>query len=180
MKNKKSLFVVFALLIFISCQPKRQANNGDFKPSCPDLPQLTGRINDYSDTLKHSQINKLISKLEKLENDLGPQMAVLIIDTLNGQKIEDYSLDVAECWRLGRETYNDGLLITLSLNDRQVRIEVGYGLERIIRDEIAKRIIMTDMIPQFRQDSLFKGIQIATDKIDSLIRSNQELIGQRL
>lgn len=178
MKKFESVLVLATCIVFVwSCQPKKRSTSERFR--CPDIPELLGQVNDYADTLTFIQKQKLTSGLTRLEEEIGSQVAVLIVDTLNGEKIEAYSLRVAECWELGRADYNDGLLITVSLLDKQVRIEVGYGLERIIRDEIAKGIIMRNMVPQFRRDSLFNGINIATLKIDSLIRSNQELIGQR-
>ena len=106
-------------------------------------------------------------------------MVVLTIDSLNGQKIEDYSLKIANDWGIGRNDYNDGILITVVLFDRQMRIEVGNGLERIITDEIAAKIIREDMAPRFREEKYFHGLYAAVKEIKSLIRNNKQLIGQR-
>jgi uncharacterized membrane protein YgcG len=80
---------------------------------------------------------------------------------------------------LGRKDYDDGILITVSLADRKTRIEVGPGLEKIIKDEIAARIIREDMGPRFGKDDFFNGIKGAVEKIKTLIEENKELVGQR-
>jgi len=120
----------------------------------------------------------LTSNLKKLESDIGSQVVILTIDSLSGASIEEYSLQVAECWMIGRAGYNDGLLITVALNDRKMRIEVGYGLEKIIKDHISKNIIVNEMTPNFREQNYFDGLLSATNKIDSLIRSNVDLVGE--
>ena len=75
-----------------------------------------------------------------LEKNIGSQIAVLTIETLNGEEINSFSIRTAEEMQLGRDKYLDGVLMTFSLRDRSMRIEVGEGLEKILKDEIAKRI----------------------------------------
>ena len=84
---------------------------------------------------------------------------------------------MADSLRLGRSTHNDGLLITVSFFDRRARIEVGTGLENIIKDEIAAEIIREDMAPRFREENYGLGIYIGVSRIAKLIRTNEILIG---
>jgi uncharacterized protein len=84
---------------------------------------------------------------------------------------------MAEELRLGRSTHNDGLLIAIVTMERKIRIEVGTGLENIIKDEVAARIIRDDMAPLFRQEKYGQGIYLAVDKITKLIEENKELVG---
>src|SRR5687767_10159225 len=99
------------------------------------------RVFDSVAILSETEEKDLTYEISTFEKNVGPQIAIIIIDTLNGEKIEEISLRNAEHMRLGRKEFNDGILITLSIKDHNVRIEVGYGLEKIIKDEIAARII---------------------------------------
>jgi uncharacterized protein len=81
--------------------------------------------------------------------------------------------------RLGRSTHNDGLLITIVTMERKLRIEVEMGLENIIKDEVAGRIIRDDMAPLFRQEKYGQGIYLAVDKISKLIVQHKELVGSQ-
>ncbi|MEQ8926433.1 MAG: TPM domain-containing protein [Fulvivirga sp.] len=145
---------------------------------CSNVPELMHRTNDYAEILSLEEEKELSAFLKTLEDEVGSQVAILTIDTLDGEKIESYSLRVANCWGLGRKDYDDGLLITVVLLNRQMRIEVGYGLEKIIKDEIAKNIIDSEMVPEFQKAEFYNGIKKATFKIDSLIRSNTQLVGE--
>ncbi|MTI23116.1 hypothetical protein E1176_18955 [Fulvivirga sp. RKSG066] len=176
------IFNVLCLIILLStsissCQGKQ--SNEQNKLDCPNVPKLVGRINDYADLLLPEQEEELTNKLEKLETDIGSQVVVLTINSLGEESIEEYSLRVANCWMIGRSGDNDGLLIAVALQNRKMRIEVGYGLEKIIKDHTAKNIIVNDMTPKFREQDYFGGLLSATNKIDSLIRSNVDLIGEQ-
>ncbi len=116
------------------------------------------------------------SLISALQSDVGPELEVWTITSLDGRTIEKVSLDHVD-GRLGRKEFNDGLLILLAADERKVRIEVGYGLEKIIKDEIAARIIREQMAPHFRQGEYGRGVFKGLKKIDSLIRSNRALIG---
>jgi uncharacterized protein len=135
------------------------------------------RIIDNSYILTKSQKDSIETLIKKLDQEIGSQIVVLTIDTLGSEKLEDFSLRMAGELRLGRSTHNDGLLITVVTMERKIRIEVGTGLENIIKDEIAARIIRDDMAPLFRQEKYGQGIYQAVDKISELIMENKELVG---
>ena len=137
------------------------------------------RIMDEADLLTGQQEDSIFAIIQDLEKNVGSQIAVLTIVSLNGEKIEKYSLRRAEQSRFGRQKYDDGILITVSHNDRQMRIEVGYGLEKIIKDEIAARINQEEMAPRFRQGDYYNGIKAAVEKIKKLIEENKQLVGER-
>ena len=137
------------------------------------------RVFDSVSILSGSEEKDLTNEILTFEENVGPQIAIIIVDTLNGEKIEEYSLRNAERMRLGRKKFDDGLLIALSVKDHKVRIEVGYGLEKIIKDEIAARIIREDMIPEFKEQKFYDGLKAALSRIRSLIEENRQLIGQR-
>jgi uncharacterized protein len=161
------LLFSYLLLIFLcmACTPRVEST----KRNC---------VNDYVNLLSTAQQKSLTAEIIALDESIGSQIAIVIIDTLNGEKIDDYSFKKAKEWALGREQYNDGILITLSIKDRKTRIEVGEGLEKIITDETAAKIIREEMVPDFKRDKYYEGMLAAIVKIKSLIKEHKDLIGQ--
>ncbi|MBV6643588.1 MAG: TPM domain-containing protein [Cyclobacteriaceae bacterium] len=144
-----------------------------------NIPELYARVNDYAEILTDTEEANLNELLKSLEDSIGSQLVILSIDSLGEQTIEEYSIDVADNWRIGRANYDDGIIITLAMKDRKIRIEVGYGLELIIRDEIAKKIIDSAMVPEFRTGNFNGGLTRASKEIINLIYKNPELVGKR-
>lgn len=133
---------------------------------------------DSVNVLTERQWQALSTEIQELEDSMGSQIRILIIKSLKGQSIEAYSLHVAETYQLGRKDFNDGILITVSLDDRKMRIEVGTGLENIIKDEIAGQIIQDQMAPDFREARYYEGLSKAIQQIKTLLKTNQSRIGE--
>ena len=95
----------------------------------------------------------------------GSQLAVLIVPTTAPEEIEQYSLRVAEQWKLGRQKVDDGAILVVAKNDRAVRIEVGYGLEGSMSDIISKRIISETIVPRFQQGDYAGGVMAGVDQV---------------
>lgn len=166
MKIIKNLFLV-VLICGFSCNKKSSEV------------QIEHRIIDRADLLTKSQEDSIFAIIMDLDHKIGSQIGVLTIDTLNGESINEFSLKEAERRRLGRANYNDGILLTISFKDRKARIEVGTGLELIIKDEIAARIIRDQLVPEFRNDEYYRGISAAVKEIKRLIEQNKSLVGKR-
>ncbi|MEO6147002.1 MAG: TPM domain-containing protein, partial [Sulfuriferula sp.] len=111
------------------------------------VPALKARVTDLTNTLTAAQAASLEQQLSDLEKRKGSQLAVLIVPTTAPEAIEQYSIRVAEAWKLGRKGVDDGVLMLVAKNDRTLRIEVGYGLEGVIPDAIAKRVIAETIVP---------------------------------
>ncbi|HSI43035.1 MAG TPA: YgcG family protein [Methylotenera sp.] len=158
-KLKASLFALCTLLVFIS---------GSVQAELAAIPALKTRVTDLTQTLTAEQQNQLESKLANFEQQKGSQIAVLIVPTTQPEDIAQYSIRVAESWKLGREKQDDGILVLVAKDDRKMRIEVGYGLEGAIPDLIAKRIISEVMAPKFKQGDFYGGIDAAVDKLIGL------------
>ena len=114
------------------------------------VPPLSGRVVDQTGTLAAGDIASLTQTLKDLETRKGSQIAVLIVPTTDGEAIEQFSLRVAEAWKIGRKKIDDGALLVIAKNDRHLRIEVGYGLEGALTDVTTKRIIDEDITPKFK------------------------------
>jgi len=136
-------------------------------------------VTDEVMILTSEQKENLASELKSLRDNIGSQMAILIVDSLNGMTIEEFSLQKANTWGLGRKDYDDGVLITVDMRSRQIRIAVGNGLEKIITDEIAARIIRDDMVEHFRAENYHEGLHQAVRHMVELITTHKYLIGQR-
>ncbi len=161
---KFALSIIPALLI-LGCQPNKQIVQRD-------------PILDSANVLNDNEELRLTQKINDLQTRIGSQVSILTITSLHGKDLDKYSLRVAEKLQLGRPDFNDGLLITAALAERQIRIEVGTGLEQIIRDEVATSIIRERIAPHFSKGRLFKGFDSAIDSITHLIDKHQHLIGQ--
>jgi uncharacterized protein len=127
------------------------------------------RVTDQTGTLSREQIMTLESRLASFEKEKGSQIAVLIIPTAKPETIEQYALRIAETWKLGRKGVDDGALLLVAKNDRELRIEVGYGLEGALPDAIAKRIIAEIIVPRFREGDFYGGIQAGVERMISVI-----------
>jgi uncharacterized protein len=133
------------------------------------IPALTSPVTDTTHTLTPDQTAALDAKLRAFAQARGSQVAVLIVPTTQPEDIAQYSIRVVEQWKLGREKEDDGVLLLVALNDRKVRIEVGYGLEGALPDATANRIIDEDLRPQFRRGDIYGGIETAVDRIMRVI-----------
>jgi uncharacterized protein len=129
------------------------------------VPPLSGRVVDQTGTLAASDIASLTQTLKDLETRKGSQVAVLIVPTTDGEAIEQYSLRVAEAWKIGRKKIDDGALLVIAKNDRRLRIEVGYGLEGALTDATTKRIIDEDITPKFKTGDFAGGVSAGVDRV---------------
>ncbi|OEK06182.1 hypothetical protein A8C32_18635 [Flavivirga aquatica] len=134
-----------------------------------DYPILTEFVADNAQIFSESQVLKLRQKLKVYETETTHQIVILTINDLEGETIETYALEVFNRNKMGQEKKDNGLLLLFSKNDRKVRLEVGYGFESIITDAISSRIIRDIMIPEFKQEHYFNGIDLATSKIIEII-----------
>jgi uncharacterized protein len=107
--------------------------------------------------------------LQEFEARKGTQLAVLIVPTTAPEPIEQYALRVGEQWKIGRTKVDDGAILVVAKNDRALRIEVGYGLEGVLNDATASRIIREIIVPRFREGDFYGGINAALDRMMRLI-----------
>lgn len=133
--------------------------------SALDVPFLSGRVNDHAGLLSETARGSVEAKLKDFEARTGHQVAVLTLDSLEGEPLEDFSLKVARTWALGRKGRNDGVLFLISKTDRKLRIEVGHGLEGSIPDALAGRIIQHEVVPRFRSGDFEGGVTAGVDAI---------------
>ncbi|HVX77851.1 MAG TPA: YgcG family protein [Bradyrhizobium sp.] len=133
------------------------------------VPPLTGRVVDQTGTLSSSDIASLTQTLQDFEAKKGSQIAVLIVPTTAPETIEQYSIRVADAWKVGRKKIDDGAILLIAKDDHKLRIEVGYGLEGALTDVTSKRIIDEFIVPKFKTGDFAGGIWAGVDRIIKVI-----------
>ena len=151
------LFIVFIIAVFSFTHALAQ--NVIEKPNPPVL------VTDLAGVLSPEQKQALENKLVAIDDSSSNQIAVVILPTLDGNPIEEYATKLFRTWGIGNKKTNNGILLLIAIQDKKIRIEVGYGLEGAIPDITANSIIENDIKPAFRAQAFYEGIDKATDDI---------------
>lgn len=130
-----------------------------------EVPPLKGRVNDTAGLLSPGTAALLESLLKTHEDSTSNQVALLTIASLEGEALEGFSMRVAEAWKLGQAKKDNGVLLLVARDDRQVRIEVGGGLEGVLPDITCGRIIRNEIVPRFREGDYDGGVLHGTGAI---------------
>ena len=163
--NKKTILLLISIfIVFVPIYAQEQA-----------IPELKSRVTDLTGTLMQNEISVLEQKLTLFEEANGSQIVVLMIYTTDSESIEEYSMRVAEKWKIGRKDIDDGVILLIAKSDRKLRIEVGYGLESTISDAYAQKIIDDFIVPQFKNGYFYKGVYAGVDEIIKLISGNSSI-----
>ncbi len=133
------------------------------------LPGISSRVTDLTATLDATQRGRLEAQLAAIERAKSAQIAVLLLPTTQPEAIEQFGIRLAEAWRIGHKGADNGVIVIVAKNDRKMRIEVGYGLEGVIPDAVARRIIAERMAPAFKQGDFFGGLRAAIEGLDQAI-----------
>ena len=129
-----------------------------------DFPARSNRlINDFTSTLSGSEVSTLEQKLVAYSQESSVQIAIVIIQSLDGYEISDYAFQLGEKWGVGQSGSDNGALILVSMNDRKMWIATGYGLEATLTDAMCKRIIENEMKPRFRSNDYYGGLAAASE-----------------
>ena len=121
------------------------------------VPALTGRINDNASMISAPARADIQEKLKQFEAAESTQIVILTVPSLQGDPIEDFSIRVAEAWKIGQKGSDNGVLLIVSRDDHKVRIEVGYGLEGKLTDLTAGRIVRNEIVPAFKAGQFDAG-----------------------
>lgn len=126
-----------------------------------NVPPLSGRVNDQVNLLTLQERQQLDDFLMAYEKETSNQFVLLIIPSLKGESLEGFSIRVAEQWQLGQKGKNNGLLLLVALRERQVRVEVGYGLEGAVTDVFSGEVIRSILAPAFQEGKFYEGFYAA-------------------
>ena len=144
------------------------------------VPSLTAPIVDNANLISDGVEQNINNQLEELSNSTGIQLAVLTIPTLEGEALESYSMKVAEKWKLGSAEKDTGVLLLIALEERSIRIEVGYGLEGVLTDTKCGLIIRNVIAPEFRNGNYQAGIVNAVNNMVGLVKGDESLVSKRV
>jgi uncharacterized protein len=155
----KCLLPLFCFLFF--------ANNNAFA-QIPERPSPQRLVNDLANILKPQERAALEQKLVAYNDSTSTQIAILTMPNLSGYDAASFSFETAEKWGIGRKSKNNGVLILMSVEERDVYIATGYGMEGAVPDALAKRIVSNQLIPNFKQGKFYEGFDEATSTIIKL------------
>lgn len=157
-KNKSCVLVITIVLLFINISALSAE-------SIKNLPAMNGPVNDLANVISANDKSKLATYLNNLNTNTGIQIAVLTVKNLGGEPISNYAMAVAEKWQLGQKGEDNGVLLLVAVNDRELRIEVGYGLEGDLTDAKSGLIIRNTITPYFKDGDYSKGILAGAQQI---------------
>jgi uncharacterized protein len=155
----KRLFIISAILLFASASGYSL-----------EVPALKGRVNDYGSMISSETISRLENELKNFEESDSTQVVILTVESLDGDSMEDFTIRVAEKWKIGQKKKDNGVILFASKNDRRMRIEVGRGLEGVLTDLLAGRILDNMISPKFKAGNFDEGFSAGIEAIIQVCR----------
>lgn len=143
-----------------------------------DLPSLNEPVIDQANLLSPAEKQTISQRILNLHNAGKGQIGVVIVPTTGQEDIFDYSMRVADAWQLGSAKRDNGLLMTIAINDRRIQILTGYGLEGVLPDIVAGRIINDKITPYFKQAQYAQGIDSGLAEIERILNLDPEIAAQ--
>jgi uncharacterized protein len=129
------------------------------------LPELKQRVNDFTNTLSFQEWQEIDHLLKSYEDTTSTQVVVLMINSLEGESLEDYANKTFNLNKIGQAKKNNGVLLLIAKQDHKIKIEVGYGLESALTDALTSQIIRNEIRPYFKAENYFGGIVTGVDAI---------------
>lgn len=169
-QNDRRSILLPALLLCLSCHgPVPHVGNAaqDAQGDGTNELAFAGRVTDAANILTPHQRTVLTSALAAVERRAHAQMVIVTVPSLKGRAISTYARDLGNRWGIGRRGRDDGVLILLAPNDRQVRIAVGYGLEATLPEAPCQSVIDEQMLPAFRKGQFFEGLSAGVKALDT-------------
>ena len=144
-----------------------------------NLPALTGRVVDGAEVIPADAEAELTALLEAHEARTSNQVVVATVPSLGGRAIEEYAVELARSWAPGQADKNNGVLFLVAPNEREIRIEVGYGLEGELTDAISRVIIEASIVPRFREGDYAGGIRRGVEDIVAVLEGDAAAFRER-
>jgi uncharacterized protein len=163
----RTLMVIFLTLTFVAGISPCLAQ--------PEVPTLQQRVTDFTNSLDFTQWRSLETRIQQFEDTTSIQIAVLLLNSLEGESIQEYAMRVFEKNQIGQKKKNNGVLILVAKGDRQVRIDVGYGLEGVLTDAAASQIISREIKPSFKEGDFYGGLTAGVKAIIALTAGEYEV-----
>lgn len=162
LENFKMRFIAFFGLVSFSLAINMQVLRAQTIPPRPSPPRL---VNDFANVLSPQEEEVLERKLVQFDDSTSTQVAVITVNSLDGYSVEEIAHKFLRDWGVGRKEKNNGVVILAAIQDRKINIQTGYGMEGVLPDLICKRIINKDIIPAFKRQLYYEGLDNATTSI---------------
>jgi uncharacterized protein len=133
----------------------------------------TGDVNDFAGVLKPQERTALEERCQQLRARTGSQLAVVVLKSLDGGDVDDFTNKLFARWNVGQKGKDNGVMLLISLGDRKAKIETGYGIEPVLTDSLAGRILRNDLFPKMREEQYYAGISAAVERIIGIIDRNE-------
>lgn len=137
----------------------------------PPVPAPNGPVNDFANILDDATEARLRAVIEAIERETTAEIAVATVPSLDGSSVEDAATRYFNAWGVGQKSLNNGVLLLVAPNEREVRIEVGYGLEPILPDGLAGEVIRREVLPKFKDGDYPGGIVAGVDRLATIVRN---------
>ena len=144
------------------------------------LPKPAGRITDLANVIDANVEAELDQRIDQLEQKTSHEIAVVTVPTLGGTTVEDYAVRLFKEWGIGQADKDNGVLVLVAPNEREMRIEVGYGLEGILPDGLAGEVVNNTFIPRFRSNDYSGGIRDGVLRVADIVEKEQVLTPEEL
>lgn len=166
-ENRGLLHIISAFVLVVLVSSLFTNATAQTLPNAPNPPRL---VNDFTGTLTADQQQFLENKLVAFDDSTSTQIAVVIIKSTEGQDIAQYAVDLGRKWGIGGKQFNNGVLLLIAKDDRKLNIATGYGVEGALPDITAKHIIDDEIVPNFKGDDYFRGIDEGTNAIMQAVK----------
>ena len=164
----KKILSIFLSLLFVAAGFAQ--DKFDPESLLKGRPATQKLVNDYSGTLTPEQAQALEHKLVIFDDSTSTQIAVVIIPSLNGNDVSDFNLKLGRAWGVGGKEKNNGVMLLIAKDDHKLNIATGYGVEGALPDITAKQIIDEIIVPKFKGDDYYRGIDEGTDAIMQAVK----------
>ena len=159
-------------------QPLQVENDLADGESIRELPTLNEPIIDQANSLSASEKQQISARILKLNEQAKAQIGVVIVPTTGQEDIFDFAMRVADQWKLGSKKQDNGLFMAIAVNDHRIQIVTGYGLEGVLPDIVASRIIRNHITPYFKQNQFAQGIDAGLVEIETILNMDPEIATQ--
>jgi len=159
---KKTLLLYFLLMIALPGFSQQNFNIDDLLKPGAGAKQL---VHDYAGILTQDQSQTLEKKLYRFDDSTSNQIAVVIVPSLQGKDVADFNVELGRAWGVGGKAFNNGIVLLISTQDRKLNIATGYGLEGAIPDAMANQIIQQVIVPNFKGNDYYRGIDEGTNAL---------------
>ena len=154
--------------------------SGTSRVNAQSLPDPVGKVNDFAAVLETPQRAALESQLADLERETSAEIALVTVEALDGRSVEEYANALFNTWGIGKKGRDNGVLVLVAVQDRAMRIEVGYGLEGVLPDGLAGALMRETFLPRFRAGDYRGGILDGMTRVVDIVRRAEPLTPAQL